>query len=81
MADTITSKSTLQNVFEFADGDTRTVNIDDPNDNISASDVQAWAAYAVEHQILLGDKGGAALTGLKSSKKIDATATKMNFNI
>ena len=81
MADTVSTKSTLQNVFEFADGDTRTVNIDDPNDNISANDVQAWAAYAVEHQILLGDQNSAALTGLKSSKKLDATNTKMNFNI
>ncbi len=80
MADTITTKATLQNVFEFADGDTRTVNIDDPVDSITTAQVQAWAAYAVEHQILIGDKTGAALTGLKSSKKLDATSTKMTFN-
>ena len=75
--DTITTKSTLQNVFLFTDGDTRTVNIDDPKDTITAAEVQAWANFAIENQILIGDKTGAALASLKSSKRIDATNTKL----
>lgn len=75
--DTITTKSTLQNVFMFADGETRTVNIDDPKDTIAAADVQAWAQFAIDNQLLISDKSGAALTALKSSKKIDATNTKL----
>ena len=79
--DTITTKSTLQNVIEFADGDTRTINIDDPLDSITAADVQAWADFIVDNQIILSDKSGALPTGIKSSKKLDATATKMNFTL
>lgn len=79
--DTVTTKSTLQNIFEFADGDTRTINIDDPNDSIDAAAVQTWADFAIDNQIFLGDKTGALPTALKSSKKLDATATKMNFTL
>lgn len=80
MADIITTKSTLQNVFTFADNDTRTVNVDDPHDSITAADVQDWVDFAVDKKILIGDKTGAALTGIKTAKVIDATATKLDIN-
>lgn len=78
--DIITTKSTLQNVFEFADGDMRTVNVDDPKDTLTAAAVQEWAAFAVDNQILLGDKTAAALSGIKSSKKINAVNTNLDLS-
>ena len=78
--DIITTKSTLQNVFEFVDGDTRIVNVDDPQDSLTAEAVQEWAAFAVTNQILLGDKTAAALSGIKSSKKINATDTNLDLS-
>lgn len=86
MADISATKSVLQNVVEFADGDTRTINLDNPADSIKAGDsgaiaaVQAWADYAVTHNILIGDKAGTALTGIRSSKVIDSTDTVLDLS-
>ena len=77
--DTVTTKSTLQNVLGFADGDTRTINIDDPKDNLTAADVRAWVQFAIDNQLLLSDKSGAALTGVESSKIIDGSHTKVSM--
>ncbi|MBD3878233.1 MAG: DUF2922 domain-containing protein [Quinella sp. 1Q5] len=80
MADIITTKKVLQNVFTFADGDTRTVNIPNPKDNLTAEQVQAWADFAVQNQILIGDKTAAALTGIQSSKILDVTSTDVDIS-
>ena len=78
--DTISTRTTLQNVLEFADGDTRTVNIDDPHDSITAADVYDWVNFAKDNQILIGDKTGAALTGIQSSKRIVDTDTNLEID-
>ncbi|MBR2775200.1 MAG: DUF2922 family protein [Selenomonadaceae bacterium] len=80
MADVTTTKSTLQNVFKFADDDTRIINIDEPQDSITAAQIQVMADYATEHQILIGDKAGASLTGIASSERIDLTSTKLDLS-
>lgn len=81
MADIVTTKSTLQNVFRFTDGDTRSLNIDDPHSSVTTADVQAWAAYAKEHNLLIGDKAGAALDDIISSKIVDSTKTIVDLTI
>lgn len=79
MADIITNKSMLSNVFGFEDEDTRTVNLLNPVDSLTAEDVQAWADYAKEHNLIIGDKAGADLSGILSSKRIDNTQTKLDL--
>ena len=79
MADVITSKSVLQNVFEFEDEDTRTVNVLNPVDSLTAAQVQAWADFAKDNNLIIGDKAGALLTGIQSSKRIDSTQTKLDL--
>lgn len=79
MADIITNKSVLSNVFGFEDEDTRTVNLLNPVDSLTAEDVQAWADYAKEHNLIIGDKAGADLSGILSSKRIDNTQTKLDL--
>jgi len=80
MADIIKNKKVLQNVFEFADGDTRTLNIDNPIDSLTSAQVQEWADYAKTNNILIGDKGGAALDGIKSSVVVDNEQTILDLN-
>lgn len=85
MADVIKVTSVLQNVFEFADGDTRTVTLDNPADSIKAGDsvaaaaVQSWADYAKTNNLIIGDKSGAALSGIISSKVIEGTSTSLDL--
>ena len=80
MADIIKTKKVLQNVFEFTDGDTRTLNIDNPIDSLTSAQVQEWADYAKTNNILIGDKAGAALDNIKSSVVIDKEQTILDLN-
>ena len=80
MADIIKNKKVLQNVFEFTDGDTRTLNIDNPIDSLTSAQVQEWADYAKTNNILIGDKAGAALDGIKSSVVVDNEQTILDLN-
>ena len=80
MADIITEKNTLHNVFDFVDGDTRTINLDNPNDSITTADVRAWADFAKTNKLLIGDKTGAALDDIKSSKVIKSRQTIVDLS-
>ena len=86
MADVVVTKSVLQNVVGFVDGDTRTITIDNPAASIASGDatakaaVQAWFDYAKTNNILIGDKAGAALEELQSSKVIDSTSTMLDLS-
>ena len=63
MADIIKTRNTFSGEAEFADGDTRTITLKDPADNLTAAQVKAVAGTA-----LVGDKAGAAFTRWKSAR-------------
>ncbi len=69
MPDVTKQSSTLSIVAEFADDDTRTITIENPVANISASAINALGTIAANNNILIGDKAGAAFTRFKSAKK------------
>ena len=71
--DTVKSSSDLKINWQFADGDTRLQKVPNPKYNLTASDLQALETLAVNSAVLIGDKTGAALTGIKSASKIDKT--------
>ena len=78
MADVIKQRNVIQVVAAFTDGDDRTISLDvDPNLTLTnaqiAESINGAAAYAREHNILLGDKAGADFTGFKTAKKIVGT--------
>lgn len=71
MADTVTSSSNLKIVWEFADGDTRTQNLPNPRSDIDADELQSFATQTKNNAVIIGDKTGAALTGIKSASIVD----------
>ena len=80
MADKITTTSTLQMVAEFADGDDRTINLDNPNTAINlAQGVVNLGNYAKTNQVIIGDKADAAFKEFKSAKVIDKTIVKFDL--
>jgi len=84
MAET-TSTYELKLVLTFADEDTRTLSIPNPNASIAAADSVAAAAvnnlssYLYDHQVFIGDKSGAAFNRIGSAKIVDKTVSKMEF--
>ena len=79
MSDVIKTKGTLTLVAEFADGDDRTLTVDNPKADISASAINSVAAYIKDNDILLGDKAGADFTRFKSAKKIAQTTRYLDL--
>lgn len=69
--DTIKSSSDLKINWEFADGDTRLQKVPNPKNNLTTSDLKSLETLAVNSAVLIGDKNGAALTGIKSASIID----------
>ena len=77
MADRVKSSKQLKLVMGFADGDDRTLALDDPADNLTAATINSKAtafAAAVE-----GDKTAAAFTKFKSAKIVEQTTTYLDL--
>ena len=80
MADKTTTTSTLQMVAEFADGDDRTINLDNPNTAINlAQGVVNLGNYTKANQVIIGDKADAAFSRFKSAQIIEKTVTKFDL--
>ena len=78
--DTITSSREGKLVVKFYDGDDRTVTIDNPKTNLTASQVKAVVDYMIENQPLIGDKAGASITGAGDTFKIiEKTERKLDL--
>lgn len=71
--DTVKSSSDLKIIWQFADEDTRTQTIPNPKSDLSLADLQAFETSAINSQVIIGDKTGAAVTGIKSAISIDST--------
>lgn len=71
--DTVKSSSDLKIIWQFADEDTRTQTIPNPKYDLSLAAVQAFETSVINSQVIIGDKTGAAVTGIKSAISIDST--------
>lgn len=80
MADKTTTTTTLNILAGFADGDDRTLLVDNPNTAINLGDaVYNLDEYAKTNQVILGDKAGAAFTGFKTAKLVTKTKTVLDL--
>lgn len=70
MADKITVTKELKVVAKFVDGDTRTLTLDNPKDNLPAAQINAVGAIAKTSNILIGDKGGADFLEFDTAKVV-----------
>lgn len=78
MSDTrVTYTQNLLVEAAFVDGDTRTINLENPKSTISASEL-ATVAAAMEG-VLIGDKQESAFSGLKSVKRRNQSTTTITF--
>lgn len=82
MADKTTTTYTLQVLAEFADGDTRTLNVDSPNsaDSIGAQ-LYELQSFLQNNSVLIGDKAGAAFTQFRYANKVTKNQTELDLGI
>ena len=75
--DTVTSSREGKLIVKFYDGDTRTLTIPDPKDNITATTMNNFVTNVlVASQPLVGDKTGASIVGAVSPFKIIETTDR-----
>lgn len=78
-ADTVTTSQSLQINFGFEDGDTRISNVPNPKIGLTSSEVATVSTWIAANNVLIGDKNGAASTGINSATRVDKT--KVNVDI
>lgn len=73
MADKITTTKQLKLLAGFADEDDRTLTIDNPNENLTWSDIETFASLSAN--VLIGDKYSASFSRFKEAKYVNTTLT------
>lgn len=79
MADKTVTTSTLKLVAKFVDGDTRSIDIDNPKANLTAAQINAVAATAKTTQAIIGDKGSADFHEFDTAKIVQKTRTEFDL--
>ena len=79
MDDTVKSSYILKIKLGFADGDTRTINLDNPRNNLTAAEIYEVSQFIKENNLLLGDKYGADSAGILTADKIASTKTTLDL--
>ena len=72
MADVYKQTYVLKIKLGFADGDTRTINLDNPKSNLQASEVHELSQFIKNNNLLLGDKYGADSAGILTADIVES---------
>ena len=73
MADIYKQTYILKIKFGFADGDTRVINLDNPKNNLQASEMHELSQFIKTNNLLLGDKYGADSAGILTADVVEST--------
>ena len=79
MADVSKTTNILKIKLGFSDGDTRTINLDNPKNNLQASEVYDLSQFIKNNNLLLGDKYGADSAGILTADIVQATKTTLDL--
>jgi len=79
MADVYKQSYILKIKLGFADGDTRTINLDNPKNNLQASEVHQISQYIKNNNLLLGDKYGADSAGILTADIVESAKTTLDL--
>ena len=63
----------------FADGDTRTINLDNPKNNLTAAEINELSNFIKENNLLLGDKYGADSAGILTADIVQSAKTTLDL--
>lgn len=77
MSDTVKTSNSLQLVAEFIDGDTRTITLDNPRENLTATDIDNLNPVMIAG--LVGDKAGSQFYRWKTAAKVGKVTTELDI--
>ena len=79
MADTRKETYILKIKLGFADGDTRVINLDNPKNNLQASQVHELSNFIKNNNLLLGDKYGSDSAGILYADIVESTKITLDI--
>ena len=79
MADTRKETYILKIKLGFADGDTRTINLDNPRNDLQASEIHELSQFIKNNNLLLGDKYGADSAVILTADIVESTKTILDL--
>ena len=79
MADTRKETYILKIKLGFGDGDTRTINLDNPKNNLQASEIYNLSQFIKNNNLLLGDKSGADSAGILTADIVESTKITLDI--
>ncbi len=79
MADTISSASTLLIETSFIDGDTRTLSLKNPDDEITTNAITELNNFLKSSNILIGDRNNADFNKIMQVRRRDSTTSKLDI--
>ena len=79
MADIYKQSYILKIKLGFADGDTRTINLDNPKNNLTAAEIYEVSQFIKNNNLLLGDKYGADSAGILTADIVQSAKTTLDL--
>ena len=79
MADIYKQSYILKIKLGFADGDTRTINLDNPRNDLQASEIHSLSNFIKNNNLLLGDKYGADSAGILTADIVESTKITLDI--
>ena len=79
MSDIYKQSYILKIKLGFADGDTRTINLDNPRNDLTASEIYEVSQFIKNNNLLLGDKYGADSAGILTADIVQSTKTTLDL--
>jgi len=80
MADVQTTSNTLKIENLFVDGDTRTITLKNPRNDLQASDIVSLNSFMQNNSILIGDKYGSEFRRIEKATKVQKVDTKLDLS-
>ena len=79
MSDIYKQSYILKIKLGFADGDTRTINLDNPRNDLQASEIHELSNFIKTNNLLLGDKYGADSAGILTADIVQSAKTTLDL--
>ena len=79
MSDIYKQSYILKIKLGFADGDTRTINLDNPRNDLTASEIYEVSQFIKTNNLLLGDKYGADSAGILTADIVQTAKTTLDL--
>ena len=79
MSDIYKQSYILKIKLGFADGDTRTINLDNPRNDLTASEIYEVSQFIKNNNLLLGDKYGADSAGILTADIVQSAKTTLDL--